>query len=109
YKLEGPLGRIVKRVPRERLPAQLISPQGKLLWMVDAAAADLVSRAGEKRARKMPHRLGKTSCPTAWKAKLRSSRVAIKDLAAPLPCGWLLKAPISFSPTSRTGPAPKKS
>lgn len=34
----------------ERLPAQLISPQGKLLWMVDAAAADLVSRAGEKKS-----------------------------------------------------------
>jgi 6-phosphogluconolactonase len=34
----------------ERLPAQLISPQGKLLWMVDAAAAALVSRAGEKRS-----------------------------------------------------------
>ncbi len=34
----------------ERLPAQLISPQGQLLWMVDAAAAALVSRAGEKRS-----------------------------------------------------------
>ena len=34
----------------ERLPAQLISPLGKLLWMVDAAAAALVSRAGERRS-----------------------------------------------------------
>lgn len=34
----------------ERLPAQLISSQGELLWMVDAAAAALVSRAGERRS-----------------------------------------------------------
>ncbi len=34
----------------ERLPAQLIAPQGKLLWMVDAAAAALVSRAGVRRS-----------------------------------------------------------
>jgi 6-phosphogluconolactonase len=34
----------------ERLPAQLISPQGKLLWMVDEAAAALVSRVGEQRS-----------------------------------------------------------
>lgn len=34
----------------ERLPAQLISPQGKLLWMVDQAAAALVPRAGGKRS-----------------------------------------------------------
>ena len=33
----------------ERLPAQLIAPQGKLLWMADAAAASLVSRAGERK------------------------------------------------------------
>jgi 6-phosphogluconolactonase len=33
----------------ERLPAQLIAPQGKLLWMVDEAAAALVSRAGERK------------------------------------------------------------
>jgi 6-phosphogluconolactonase len=29
----------------ERLPAQLIAPEGKLLWMVDKAAAALVSAA----------------------------------------------------------------
>jgi 6-phosphogluconolactonase len=34
----------------ERLPAQLIAPQGELLWMVDGAAAALVSRAGIKRS-----------------------------------------------------------
>ena len=34
----------------ERLPAQLISPQGTLLWLVDAAAAALVPRAGERRS-----------------------------------------------------------
>jgi len=34
----------------ERLPAQLIAPQGKLLWMVDAAAAALVSRAGDRKS-----------------------------------------------------------
>jgi 6-phosphogluconolactonase len=34
----------------ERLPAQLISPQGKLLWMVDTAAAALVSHGGERRS-----------------------------------------------------------
>jgi 6-phosphogluconolactonase len=34
----------------ERLPAQLVSPQGELLWMVDAAAAALVSRPGERRS-----------------------------------------------------------
>lgn len=34
----------------ERLPAQLISPQGKLLWMVDAPAAALVSHGGERRS-----------------------------------------------------------
>jgi 6-phosphogluconolactonase len=34
----------------ERLPAQFISPRGKLLWMVDAAAAALVSQAREKRS-----------------------------------------------------------
>jgi 6-phosphogluconolactonase len=33
----------------ERLPAQLIAPQGKLLWMTDAAAASLVSRAGVRK------------------------------------------------------------
>ncbi|MGZ4821375.1 MAG: 6-phosphogluconolactonase [Terriglobales bacterium] len=30
----------------ERLPAQLIAPEGKLLWLVDDAAAALVSRGG---------------------------------------------------------------
>jgi 6-phosphogluconolactonase len=34
----------------ERLPAQLINPEGKLLWLVDEAAAALVSRAGERRS-----------------------------------------------------------
>lgn len=34
----------------ERLPVQLISPRGKLLWMVDTAAADLVPHAREKRS-----------------------------------------------------------
>jgi 6-phosphogluconolactonase len=34
----------------ERLPAQLIAPEGKLLWMADEAAAALVSRAGERRS-----------------------------------------------------------
>jgi 6-phosphogluconolactonase len=34
----------------EGLPAQLIVPQGKLLWMVDRAAATLVSRADERRS-----------------------------------------------------------
>lgn len=34
----------------ERLPGQLISPTGKLLWMVDTAAAELVSHAHEKRS-----------------------------------------------------------
>lgn len=34
----------------ERLPAQLISPQGTLLWMADVAAAALVSPEGEKRS-----------------------------------------------------------
>jgi 6-phosphogluconolactonase len=34
----------------ERLPAQFIAPQGKLLWMTDAAAAPLVLRAREKRS-----------------------------------------------------------
>ncbi len=34
----------------ERLPAQLIAPQGKLLWMVDEAAAALVSHVGERRS-----------------------------------------------------------
>jgi 6-phosphogluconolactonase len=33
----------------ERSPAQLIAPEGKLLWMVDEAAAALVSRAGRER------------------------------------------------------------
>ena len=34
--------------PRDpkRLPAQLIAPEGKLLWLVDQAAAALLSRAG---------------------------------------------------------------
>lgn len=34
----------------ERLPAQFIAPQGKLLWMTDAGAATLVLRAREKRS-----------------------------------------------------------
>lgn len=34
----------------ERLPAQLIAPVGKLLWMVDEAAAALVSRAEKRRS-----------------------------------------------------------
>jgi 6-phosphogluconolactonase len=44
--------RDVRLGPRdpERLPAQLISPQGKLLWMVDTAAAALVSRAGDRKS-----------------------------------------------------------
>jgi 6-phosphogluconolactonase len=33
-----------------RLPAQLIAPEGKLLWMVDEAAATLLSRAKERRS-----------------------------------------------------------
>jgi 6-phosphogluconolactonase len=34
--------------PRDvnRLPAQLIIPEGKLLWLVDQAAAAMVSRGG---------------------------------------------------------------
>jgi hypothetical protein len=32
------------------LPAQLIAPEGKLLWMVDEAAAALVAREGERRS-----------------------------------------------------------
>jgi 6-phosphogluconolactonase len=32
----------------ERLPAQLIAPEGELLWLVDRAAAALVSRSGLK-------------------------------------------------------------
>jgi 6-phosphogluconolactonase len=49
---KAPVLREVLLGPRdpERLPAQLISPQGKLLWMVDTAAASLVIRAGEKRS-----------------------------------------------------------
>lgn len=44
--------REVLLVPRdpERLPAQLIAPEGKLLWMVDEAAAALVAREGERRS-----------------------------------------------------------
>jgi 6-phosphogluconolactonase len=34
----------------ERLPAQLIAPEGKLLWMVDEAAATLLSHAEERRS-----------------------------------------------------------
>ena len=34
----------------ERLPAQLISTEGKLLWMVDEAAAALVAREDERRS-----------------------------------------------------------
>jgi 6-phosphogluconolactonase len=34
----------------ERLPAQLISPRGELLWMVDTAAAALVSRAEDRKS-----------------------------------------------------------
>ncbi len=34
----------------ERLPAQLIAPEGKLLWMVDEAAAALVSHTDERRS-----------------------------------------------------------
>jgi 6-phosphogluconolactonase len=34
----------------ERLPAQLIVPQGKLLWMTDEAAARLLSRREERRS-----------------------------------------------------------
>jgi 6-phosphogluconolactonase len=34
----------------ERLPAQLISSEGKLLWMVDEAAAALVAREDERRS-----------------------------------------------------------
>lgn len=33
----------------ERLPAQLIAPEGKLLWLVDAAAAALVPGSGHER------------------------------------------------------------
>lgn len=56
FLIEGaPKAQVLSEVmlgPRdpERLPAQLISPRGKLLWMVDASAAALVSRAGEKRS-----------------------------------------------------------
>ncbi|MBZ5512401.1 MAG: 6-phosphogluconolactonase [Acidobacteriia bacterium] len=35
----------------ERLPAQLIVPEGKLLWLVDDAAAALVSDTGRQRRR----------------------------------------------------------
>ncbi len=34
----------------ERLPAQLIAPEGTLLWMVDEAAATLLSRREERRS-----------------------------------------------------------
>ncbi len=34
----------------ERLPAQLIAPEGKLLWMADEAAARLSSRAEERQS-----------------------------------------------------------
>ncbi len=34
----------------ERLPAQLIAPEGKLLWMADEAAAAMLSRAEERRS-----------------------------------------------------------
>jgi 6-phosphogluconolactonase len=34
----------------ERLPAQLIAPEGKLLWIVDEAAATLLSRREERRS-----------------------------------------------------------
>jgi 6-phosphogluconolactonase len=56
FLIEGaPKAQVLRDVllgPRasERLPAQLISPQGELLWMVDAAAAALMSRIGEKRS-----------------------------------------------------------
>jgi 6-phosphogluconolactonase len=33
-----------------RLPAQLLAPEGKLLWMVDEAAAAMLSRAEERRS-----------------------------------------------------------
>ena len=35
---------------QERLPAQLIDPEGKLLWMVDEAAASLLPKAEERRS-----------------------------------------------------------
>lgn len=35
---------------QERLPAQLIDPEGNLLWMVDEAAASLLPRAEERRS-----------------------------------------------------------
>jgi 6-phosphogluconolactonase len=34
----------------ERLPAQLVAPEGKLLWMVDEAAAGLLPQAEKKRS-----------------------------------------------------------
>lgn len=34
----------------ERLPAQLIAPEGKLLWMVDEAAARQLSQAEKRRS-----------------------------------------------------------
>ena len=38
--------------PRDpaRLPAQLIAPEGALLWMVDEAAAAMLSRSEERRS-----------------------------------------------------------
>lgn len=37
-------------VDAERLPAQFIAPEGKLLWMVDEAAASLLSHSEERRS-----------------------------------------------------------
>jgi 6-phosphogluconolactonase len=37
-------------VDAERLPAQLIAPEGKLLWMVDEPAAAMLSRSEERRS-----------------------------------------------------------
>ncbi len=39
---------VLGRGDAERLPAQLIAPEGELLWMVDEAAATQLSRVEER-------------------------------------------------------------
>jgi 6-phosphogluconolactonase len=56
FLIEGPQKAEVLRdvllgpLDPERLPAQLIAPEGKLLWMVDEAAASLLPQAEKRRS-----------------------------------------------------------
>ena len=93
----------------QRLPAQLVAPEGRLLWMLDEAPRVNGRERREEGAREWRRKQQSAiSAGCAWKERSRSSPVETRALVVGLRCGWPPRAPISPSAIEPIAAGPKR-